>query len=97
MNYTDDHRRRVNRRLDRRNERRRRHREEVAQVLAEMRRGASLRRTHRPSRTIWQLSSGPFVPPTVADAVIRDKCVVGTGDCLFGSDELSQTFRFVED
>lgn len=97
MSYSIDHRRRVNRRLDRANERRRRHHEEVDRVLRKMADGASLRRTNRPHRVLLSLSTGEFVTKEVAASVLADRRVVGTGDSLFGSDALSQTFRFVED
>jgi hypothetical protein len=93
VTYTDDYRRRVNRKLDRANERKRRHGEEVERVLDAMRRGASLRQTRRPHRTLWSLSTGKFITKEVAASVRQSANVVGVGDCLFGSGEISQTFR----
>jgi hypothetical protein len=86
--------RRTNRRLDRHNERKRRREAEVNKVLGAMTRGAALRRTNRPTRTIWSLTSCEFVTAETAAAVLLDPRVCGVGDSLFGS-ELSQTFRFV--
>src|SRR5262245_47977997 len=88
--------RRTNRRLDRANERKRQHQEEVGRVLNAMRGGAYLRRTNRPHRILWSLSTGEFIAREVAGDVLRDRRVVGIGDSLFGS-ELSQTFRWREE
>ena len=68
---------------------------DVERVIAAMRRGATLHRTHRPNSTRWSLSTGMPVSDEVARAVITRGDVVGVGDSLFGC-ELSQTCRFIE-
>jgi hypothetical protein len=97
VNYSDDFRRKTNRKLDRVNARRRRRQEEADKIINAMRRGASLHRFNRGHRTIWSLSTGEFVTHEAATDALKDPRVAGVGDCLFGSGELSQTFRFVED
>jgi hypothetical protein len=67
----------------------------VAHVIAAMKRGATLHRTHRPNSTHWALSSGMSVSDEVARAVISRGDVAGVGDSLFDR-ELSQTWRWVE-
>jgi hypothetical protein len=64
-------------------------------VIAAMRRGASLHRTHRPNSTRWALNTGMPVSDEVARAVISRGDVVGVGDSLFDRG-LSQTWRFTE-
>jgi hypothetical protein len=81
-------------RLDRQARSFNRHSLRVEQVVAELRRGATLQLSYSP-RPHWRLSSGPFVPADVATAVISQRCVVGVGDTLF-ADGLSQTFRYTE-
>jgi hypothetical protein len=76
-----------NRRLDRL-------RAGVISVRAELERGATLHLHCEHGRRIWRLSSGIFITPEIADAVIRDPHVVGAGDCLFDS-YISQTFRWI--
>lgn len=65
----------------------------VKRVIAAMRGGATLHRTHRPNSTRWALSNGMQVSDEVARAVIVRGDVTGVGDGLFGS-ELSQTYRY---
>jgi hypothetical protein len=67
----------------------------VTRVIAAMRGGATLHRTHRPNSTQWQLSTGLSVGGDVARAVITRGDFVGIGDSLFGR-ELSQTWRYDE-
>ena len=67
----------------------------VERVVAAMRRGATLHRTHRPNSTRWALSSGLPVSDEIARAVIARCDVAGVGDSLFDR-ELSQTWRWVE-
>jgi hypothetical protein len=79
---------RKRRRLDRRNC-------SVEQVLDEMRRrGAVLLLSFSP-REHWRLSTGIFVPPEIARAVVNQPSIVSCGDALFAG-ATAQTFRFVE-
>ena len=87
--------RRRARRLDRQARSLNRHSLRVEQVVAELRRGATLQLSFSP-RPHWRLSSGPFVPADVATTVINLPCVVGVGDTLFGDAGLSQTFRYLD-
>jgi hypothetical protein len=73
-----------------------RRRTEAARTVAAMRRGAFLQRLHEHGRTIWRLSSGPFVTTEAADVVIHNPNIVGAGDCLFGEAGTSQTFRWAD-
>jgi len=92
---TPDSVRKTNRRLDRRNATKQRCEQTASKILEAMRNGASLHRCNRTHRTIWLLSTGPFVTHEAATDVLRDPHVVGVGDALFGP-ELSQTFRYIE-
>jgi hypothetical protein len=67
----------------------------VERVVAALRDGAVLRRTHRPNSMRWALSNGMAVSDEVARAVIVRDDVAGVGDSLFDRG-LSQTFRYVE-
>jgi hypothetical protein len=67
----------------------------VEQVIASMKRGATLHCTNRPRATSWQMSNGMSVSDEVACAVISRGDVAGVGDSLFGA-ELSQTWRYCE-
>jgi hypothetical protein len=67
----------------------------VERVIAAMRNGAALHRTHRPNSTRWVLSNGVSVSDEVARAVITRGDVAGVGDSLFDR-ELSQTYRYIE-
>jgi hypothetical protein len=87
---------RTGRRLDRRNAAKRRREEEANKIIAALRSGAALHRCNRGHRIIWSLSTGEFVTHEAATDALKDPRVAGVGDCLFGSDELSQTFRYVE-
>jgi hypothetical protein len=88
--------RRTNRKLDRCSAVRERRQQTAAQLLEAMKRGASLHRCNRPTRTIWVLSDGTFVTNEAAADLMASGHVVGVGDCLIGGGELSQTFRYVE-
>jgi|SRR5215831_2174552 len=67
----------------------------IENVIATMRRGATLHRTHRPNSTRWALSNGMSVSDEIARAVISRGDVAGVGDSLFGRD-LSQTWRYID-
>jgi hypothetical protein len=67
----------------------------VERVIAAMRNGAALHRTHRANSTRWALSNGMPVSDETARAVLRRSDVAGVGDALFDR-ELSQTYRYIE-
>jgi hypothetical protein len=77
--------RRQARRLDRQARSLNRHSLRVEQVVAELRRGATLQLSYSP-RPIWRLSSGEFIVNAVARTVIDLPCVVGVGDTLFAGE-----------
>jgi hypothetical protein len=71
-----------------------RRRHEADEVLAQMRRGATLHVQFGRDGQRWRLSTGERVAADVVELVRADNRVVGAGDCLFGM--TSQTFRFGE-
>jgi hypothetical protein len=78
----------ANRRLDRR-------RAGVNNLLAAIRRGASLHLSYQNGRPTWQLSTGEAVPVDVAEIVIKAPGVVSVGDALFPNHP-AQTWRFAQ-
>jgi hypothetical protein len=66
----------------------------IENVLVAMRGGAALYRFHRPNSILWRLSTGQNVDAEVAHVITKRAEIVGAGDCLFWSSELSQTWRF---
>jgi hypothetical protein len=67
----------------------------AVRVLSLMKAGASLQCSFERGRTIWRLSTGPFITQEVVNEVIGNPSVVGTGDCLFDDAHSSQTFRWI--
>ena len=67
----------------------------AGRVLSLMQRGADLLCGHERGRTIWRLSTGPFITQEIVNEVIGNPNVVGAGDCLFDDTRSSQTFRWI--
>jgi hypothetical protein len=68
----------------------------VTAALNAMRRGAALYKMFTPNGTVWTLSNGCRVSPTIAAVVIVNPNIVSVGDGLF-NDGSAQTYRYVSD
>jgi len=75
-------------------QRRDRHNRGAAIVLNAMRHGSALHKMFTPSGTVWTLTNGCRVSPSIAAVVIANPIVASVGDSLF-NDGSSQTYRFV--
>jgi hypothetical protein len=69
-------------------------RREVSRTVTAMRRGAVLNLEYRNGRSLWRLSSGPFITREIAAIVTASTSVVAAGDGLF-PDHPGQTWRYV--